>query len=130
MEDWLHASKLSLNVLKTQSLIVGSGPNIRKIEGQTDAQPYFSIGDQAIEVITDTKYLGLQIDSQLKWGKQELSRTRLIDPWDILSMLRNIFHLMCSSKCIEELLNPICTTGALSWAAVVIQKSALAKTPK
>ena len=69
LQDWLHANKLSLKVVKTQSLIIGSGPNLRRIEGKTDAQPSFSIGDQAIEMITDTKYLGLQIDSQLKWGK-------------------------------------------------------------
>ena len=69
LQDWLHANKLSMNVAKTQSLIIGSGSNIHKIEGQTDAKPSLSIGDQAIEVITDTKYLGLQIDSKLKWGK-------------------------------------------------------------
>ena len=32
LRDWLHAIKLSLNVVKTQSLIIGSGPNIRNIE--------------------------------------------------------------------------------------------------
>ena len=32
LQDWLHANKLSLNVVKTQSLITGSGHNIRKIE--------------------------------------------------------------------------------------------------
>ena len=32
LQDWLHANKLSLNVVKTQSLIIGFGPNIRKIE--------------------------------------------------------------------------------------------------
>ena len=58
-----------LNFLKTQSLIIGSGPNIRRIEGQTDTQLSFSIGDQAIEMTTDLKYLGLQIDCQLKWDK-------------------------------------------------------------
>ena len=69
LQDWLQANKLSLNVAKTQSLIIGSGSNTHKIEGQTDAQPSLSIGDQAIEVITDTNYLGLQIDSKLKWNK-------------------------------------------------------------
>ena len=64
-----HANKLSLNVVETQRPIISSGPSIRKIEGQTDAQPSFSIGDRAIEVTTDTKYLGLQIDSKLKWDK-------------------------------------------------------------
>ena len=67
LQDWLHANKLSLNVVKTQSLIIGSGPNIRKIESQPDAPPSFSIGDQDIEMITNTRYLGVQIDSKLNW---------------------------------------------------------------
>ena len=32
LHDWLHGSKLSLNVVKSQSLIVGSGQTIRKIQ--------------------------------------------------------------------------------------------------
>ena len=71
LQDWLHANKLSLNVVKTQSLVIGSGPNIRKIECQPDAPPSFSfsIGDQDIEMITNTRYLGVQIDSKLDWDK-------------------------------------------------------------
>ena len=69
LQDWLHANKLSLNVVKTQSLIIGSGPNIRKIETQPDAQPSFSIGDQEIEMVANTKYLGVQVESQLDWDK-------------------------------------------------------------
>ena len=95
--------------MKIQSLNIGSGPNIRKIEGQTDAQPSFSIGHQAIEMITDAKYLGLEIDNQIKWNKHidTIKTPRLIDPLDLLSMLRNIFLLMCPTKFIEELLSPI-----------------------
>ena len=55
--------------MKTQSLIIGSGPNIRKIESQPDAPPSFSMGDQDIEMITNTRYLGVQIDSKLNWDK-------------------------------------------------------------
>ena len=62
-------NKLSLNIVKTQSLIIGSGPNIRKIESEPDAPPFFSIGDQDIVMITNTRYLGVQIDSNLNWGK-------------------------------------------------------------
>ena len=69
LQDWLHANKLSLNVVKTQSLITGSGSNIRKIESQPDAQPSFSISDQEIEMIANAKYLGVQVDSQLNWDK-------------------------------------------------------------
>ena len=55
-----------MKVVKTQSLIIGSGP---KIDNQSDAQPSFSIGDQEIEMIANTKYLGVQVDSQLNWDK-------------------------------------------------------------
>ena len=65
----MHANKLSLNVVKTQSLIIGSGPNIPKIESQPDAPPSFSIGDQDMEMITGTRCLGVQIDSKLNWDK-------------------------------------------------------------
>ena len=50
LQDWLHANKLSLNVVKMQSLIIGSGPNIHKIESQPDAPPSFSIGYQEISI--------------------------------------------------------------------------------
>ena len=71
LQDWLNANKLSLNVVKPQSLVIGTGPNIRKIESQPDAPPSFSfsIGDQDIEMITNTRYLGVQIDSKLDWDK-------------------------------------------------------------
>ena len=69
LQDWLHANTLSLNVVKTQSLIICSGPNIRKVESQSDAQPSFSIGDQQIEMIANTKYLGVQVESQINWDK-------------------------------------------------------------
>ena len=52
LQDWLYANKLSLNVVKTQSFVIGSGPNLHKIESQPDAPPSFSKGDQDIEMIT------------------------------------------------------------------------------
>ena len=52
LQNWLHGNKLSLNVVKIQSLIIGSRPNIQKIEKQTEAIPSFKIGDQKINMIT------------------------------------------------------------------------------
>ena len=61
--------KLSLNVVKTQPLIIGSRPNIQKIEKQTDAKPSFEIGEQKINIITDTNDLGVQIGDKLQWDR-------------------------------------------------------------
>ena len=55
LQNWLHGNKLSLNLVRTQSLIIR--PNIEKIEKQTEAMPSFEIGDQKMNMITDTKYL-------------------------------------------------------------------------
>ena len=66
LQNWLHGNKLSLIVVKTQSLIIGSRPNIQKIEKQTEAKPSFEICDQRINMTTDTKYLKVQIDDKLQ----------------------------------------------------------------
>ena len=34
LQDWLHGNKVSLNVVKIQSLIVGLDPNIRRTQSQ------------------------------------------------------------------------------------------------
>ena len=49
--------------------IIGSRPDIKKIEKQAEARPSFKIGDQTINMITDTKYLGVQIDDKLQWDR-------------------------------------------------------------
>ena len=41
LQDWLDANKFSLNVVKAQSLVVSSTPNIRQIESWPDAQLCF-----------------------------------------------------------------------------------------
>ena len=69
LQNWLHGYELSLNVVKTQSLNIGSRPNIQNIEKQTEAKPRFEIGDQKINIITDTKYLGVQIADKLQWDR-------------------------------------------------------------
>ena len=97
--DWLYANKVSLNVVKTQLLIMGSGPNICSIEGQTDSQPSYSICDQVIEMIAVTRYLGLQIGSQRKWDKHiDTIKAKGNRGLGLLSMLKIIFNLMCSTK--------------------------------
>ena len=67
LQNWLHGNKLSLNVVKTQSLIIGSGPKIRRIDSQPDTRPSFEIDNENIEIVNNIKYLGVQVDNQLKW---------------------------------------------------------------
>ena len=65
---WLMGNKLSLNVAKTQSMILGSGVRLRKLGlNDTTVGPDFQINEDRIAFTSNVKYLGVQIDSQLSW---------------------------------------------------------------
>ena len=72
---WLQGNKLSLNVLKTQALIVGSQPKIRKITDKDIDHLLFFIGNSQVENVDRTKYLGVIIDRNLDW-KEHVNNLR------------------------------------------------------
>ena len=61
----LKANKLSLNVAKTELMIIGSR---QRLSAQCD-DVEIRIDDQIIKRVDHTKSLGLTIDAQLSWGK-------------------------------------------------------------
>ena len=67
LQDWLHANKLSHE--RWENVITYYRLCSKKIESQPDAPSSFSIGDQDTEMITNTRYLGIQINSNLNWDK-------------------------------------------------------------
>ena len=128
LQDWLHANKLSLNVVKTQSLIIGSGPNIRRIEWQTGAQPSFSIGDKVIDMTSDTKYLGLQIDSQLKWDKHIATiKTKVNRSLGLIKYARNYLPSEVLKKMYRGIVEPHLSYCCSVWGCNESKISALQK---
>ena len=69
LKQWLQGNKLSLNVIKTQAMVVGSRPNLKKISEGNVQSPSFAIGDSQIEIVEKTKYLGIQLDKHLFWDE-------------------------------------------------------------
>ena len=68
---WLQGNRLTLNVVKTQSMIFGTEHNLRRIFRDTSTSfPLFQINDDKIEFTNYIKYLGLKIDSSLNWKEQ------------------------------------------------------------
>ena len=59
LEEWLHGNKLTINVTKTQAMIVGSRLNLRKIMGNPSEAPCYAIGDTNIGIVQSTKTLEL-----------------------------------------------------------------------
>ena len=60
---WLKANRLSLNVAKTELMIIGSRQ--RLLSNVTTIK----IDDQIIKIVDHTKSLGLTIDDRLSWCK-------------------------------------------------------------
>ena len=78
LNEWLQSNKLSLKVVKTQSMVVGSRPNLKKIDNHTSATPNFPIGGEQIDVVDQTKYLGVILDKHLSWDNHIKSiRTKI-----------------------------------------------------
>ena len=62
---WLRANGLSLNVAKTELIIIGSR---QRLHAQCD-EIDICIDDKMIKSVDHTKSLGLTIDAQLSWSK-------------------------------------------------------------
>ena len=64
LDRWLKGNKLSLNVAKTCSMLITTKQKKKYLTAANQAlQP--SIREEHIEVICNTKYLGVQIDENL-----------------------------------------------------------------
>ena len=78
LEKWLQGNKLSLNIVKTQAIIIGSAQKLGQINKTSEITPCFQVNGNDIELVHETKYLGVMIDENLKWGSQaKFLRTKI-----------------------------------------------------
>ena len=66
LKEWLQGNKLSLNIDKTTSMIIGTKRKLTDENGE-NLLPNFTLDGETIQHKNATKYLGVQIDNQLKW---------------------------------------------------------------
>ena len=59
---------LSLNVVKTQRMIMGSRCKLHSIDLPSSSKPDLNIDGEEITMVNNTKYLSLKVDDQLKWS--------------------------------------------------------------
>ena len=65
IKEWLSANKLSLNLVKTDHLLIGSRYNINSLLEETN----FFVSDVPITRVRVTKAFGVHIDEFLSWDK-------------------------------------------------------------
>lgn len=65
VKSWLKANRLSLNVAKTEFLLIGSNYKLNNL----DKQPSIKIEASNIKQVSHSKMLGVSIDNHLSWAK-------------------------------------------------------------
>ena len=62
LKTWLAANKLSLDVAKIHSIIIGIGQTLKSIQQTSATKPSVVIGGEMIFMINDTKYIGVYVE--------------------------------------------------------------------
>ena len=66
VDNWLKGNKLSLNVMKTHSMLISTKPKLKALKSKNESLR-LKIHVDELEVVQKTKYLGIQIDNSLDW---------------------------------------------------------------
>ena len=107
LKQWMLGNKLSSNILKTQALVVGSQPKIKKIIDKTVDHPQFFIGDSQVENVERTKYLGVIIDRSLSWEEHiNILRTKVSRAIGFLKYARKFLPQNTLSKMYRGIVEP------------------------
>ena len=98
ISQWLIVSKLTLNMLKTEFMVIGSRQRLYTL----DSAPVFLINGAPVKQVESTKLLGLNIDEHLSWSvhvdaiskkiASGLGALKRIRPFVPLSTLHTIFY--------------------------------------
>ena len=67
LKTWMVSNKLSLNVTKTQTLLIGGRIKLMDIENSETQKLQIFIGKEPVSKIKHTKYLGIEVDQHLNW---------------------------------------------------------------
>ena len=77
LDKWLRGNKLSLNVAKTQSMVISTKQKLAVLKSRTE-QLDLHIHDNDLDGVQSIKYFGLHIDNTLDWKKHTLELSKKI----------------------------------------------------
>ena len=102
LNDWLRGNKLSLSIIKTQAMLIGSKRKISHIKNSSSVNPAFNVANDDIGLVNETKYLGIMIDDNLKWDSQiENIQGKVLRALRLLKYAKKKFPLTRLIACIK-----------------------------
>ena len=80
LKTWFESNKLSLNVAKTQNLLIGGGgrKKLKDIENSETQKLQLVIGEEPVSIVKHTKYLGIEFNQFLSWDDHISAVTKKI----------------------------------------------------
>ena len=114
-ELWYRNNRLPVNILKTFCMISASSPKLRELK-ENDFQPIFSFDDQNLDVVDTCDYLGVSLDSDLKWESQIKRICRNVSyKLSLLSRLKKILSKELLRKIYVSNIQPCLEYGISIW---------------
>ena len=78
LKTWLESNKLSLNVAKTQNLLIRGRKKLKDIENSETQKLQIVIGEEPVSIVKHIKYLGIEVDQFLSWDDHISAVTKKI----------------------------------------------------
>jgi hypothetical protein len=108
--DWLSSNRLSLNIKKTHIMVFG------KLSEEIKKQVAITISGYTLDVVNNTKFLGLVLDNALNW-KDHISyiTQKLAKSIGILAQARKVFDRKTLIQLYYSFIYPYLSYCNLSW---------------
>ena len=106
LKIWLESSKLSLSVLNTQGMLIGTSKRLQKLKQETSIEPSFQIGDNEVKLVDNTKYLGVQADRFLNWSQHVANTCIKVSKGKILCYAKIFLPLEIIQSMYKSLIEP------------------------
>ena len=108
VEEWICANKLSLNLNKTQCMLISN--SISELPGSV------YINKTVINLIDSSKFLGFIIDNKLSWKEHNLYSSKTVSRNNgIINKLKMSFPKYISKSLYSTLILPYLNYGILAW---------------
>ena len=98
LDSWLKGNKLSLNVAKTQSMLIATKPKHRTLNNAAE-KLHLKIRGSELDVVNKTKYLGVHVDNSLDWKEHiKTVSTKVSRAIGFLKHAKNVLPIDDSAK--------------------------------
>ena len=116
LKEWLNVNKLSLNVAKTEFMVIGSRQRLATFDGH---EINVFVGNDQIERVNSSKSLGLKIDENLTWKRHidEISK-KVSAAISALKRIRSYISQDTAARVYQGLIEPYFSYCAPVWDGI------------